>query len=96
LMRLGFLPENPETEALVSRWRDAPPEACLSSRSVDFLKRTGRTRDLDFILAHIDDLRSVFTVRDGEVHMIPMEESIALTHLPAKRDERPEEVLVDC
>ena len=56
LMSKGYLPENPETAALVSRWRDAPPEACLGSRSVDFLKRTGRTADLDFILAHIDDL----------------------------------------
>ena len=39
-----------------ARWRDAPPEACLGSRSVEFLKRTGRTTDLDFILSHIDDL----------------------------------------
>ena len=28
-----------------ARWRDAPPLACLPSRSVDFLKRTGRTAE---------------------------------------------------
>jgi 2-phosphosulfolactate phosphatase len=96
LMGRGFLPENPETAALVGRWRDAPPEACLGSRSVDFLKRTGRMRDLDFILAHIDDLQSAFTVRDGEVHMIPLEEALAPTRRPANRDERPAEVVAEC
>ena len=44
LMSRGYLPENPETAAIVGRWRDAPPDACLCSRSVDFLKRTGRLR----------------------------------------------------
>ena len=51
-------------------WRDALPSACLCSRSVDFLRRTGQLTDLDFILAHIDDLQEVFEVRDGEVKMI--------------------------
>jgi hypothetical protein len=37
---------------------------------VDFLRRTSQLRDLDFILAHIDDLRDVFEVRDGEVKMV--------------------------
>jgi 2-phosphosulfolactate phosphatase len=71
LMSQGFLPENSETAALVSRWRDAPANASLCSRSVDFLRRTGRFGDFDFIFSHIDDLRSVFAVRNGEVQMIP-------------------------
>src|SRR5579864_6217096 len=66
LMKQGYLSNNPETAALVSRWRDKPPEACLASRSVSFLKRTDRLRDLDFIFAHIDDLRAVFAVQNGE------------------------------
>jgi len=89
LMDQGYLPGNSETSALVSRWRDAPPEACLGSRSVDFLKRTGRTKDLDYILAHIDDLRHVFAVRNGEVKMIS-------GRAPVKRDEQPEEAVVEC
>src|SRR6266481_5414083 len=71
LMSRGYIPSNPQTAALVSRWRTAPPEACLCSNSVDYLRRTGQLRDLKFILAHIDDLRAVFTVRNGEVKMIP-------------------------
>ena len=62
-------PETPQTVAVIDRWRDASPEACLCSRSVDFLRRTGQLRDLDFILSHIDDLQAVFAVRDGEVTM---------------------------
>jgi 2-phosphosulfolactate phosphatase len=96
LMREGYIAENSATEALVSRWCDAPPEACLDSRSVDFLKRTGRTRDLDFIFAHIDDLHAVFAVCNGEVHMIPPEESLTPVRLPANRDEVPAEAVVEC
>jgi 2-phosphosulfolactate phosphatase len=72
LMNEGFVPGTPETQAMATRWAEAPPEACLGSRSVDFLKRTGRDKDLDFILRHIDDLRTVFTVCNGEVQMLPM------------------------
>jgi 2-phosphosulfolactate phosphatase len=72
LINRGHLPGNEQTAEIVSRWRHAPPTACLCSRSVDFLRRTSQLRDLDFILAHIDDLRGVFEVRDGEVKMIQM------------------------
>jgi 2-phosphosulfolactate phosphatase len=96
LMRKGYIPENAETASLVSRWLDAPPEACLGSRSVDFLKRTGRSADLDFILAHIDDLHSVFTVNNGEVNAIPLEDSLTPIRMPAEQDERPAEAVVEC
>lgn len=82
LMRNGYSPEDTSTASIVSRWRDAPAEACLCSNSVDFLKRTGRANDLDFILAHIDDLRNVFSVQNGEVNMIPLEQSV----FPESRD----------
>ncbi len=70
LISKGYLPEDPRTASLVDRWQDAPPSACLSSHSVDFLKRTGRLNDLNFILTHIDDLHAVFTVKKGEVKMV--------------------------
>ena len=84
LMSQGYAPENPQTAAIVSRWQDAPPKACLCSRSVDFLMRTGRLRDLDFVLTHIDDLHAVFAVRDGEVEMIPQEPPLVLPLLPVQ------------
>jgi 2-phosphosulfolactate phosphatase len=70
LMSRGHIAGSAETADIVSRWRHAPPSACLASRSVDFLRRTSQLRDLDFILAHIDDLSGVFEVRDGEVKVI--------------------------
>ena len=76
LMAKGYLPEDPRTTSIISRWRDAAPKACLCSQSVDFLKRTGRLSDLDFILEHIDDLGTVFPVENGEVKMIQKEEPV--------------------
>jgi 2-phosphosulfolactate phosphatase len=70
LMGRGYVSANLQTSQIVSRWRDAPSTACLGSRSVEFLKRTNQVRDLDFILSHIDDLRGVFAVREGEVNMV--------------------------
>ena len=42
LVSKGYLPADLQTASLVERWQDAPPSACLVSRSVDFLKRTDR------------------------------------------------------
>jgi 2-phosphosulfolactate phosphatase len=70
LMRLGYSPKNPQTYALVSRWREASPEACLCSRSVSFLKRTNRLSDLDFIFQHINDVPAAFAVQGGEVKAV--------------------------
>jgi len=81
---------------LVDRWRHEPPEASLGSRSVDFLKRTGRTDDLDFIFAHIGDLDSIFAIRDGEVHEISREESLSLTRLPDRGSKRPAGAVMEC
>ncbi len=67
LIGKGYTAESAQTDDVVRRWRDAPPTACLCSRSVDFLKRTGQLRDLDFILRHVDDLGQVFKIRNGEV-----------------------------
>lgn len=71
LMDCGYRPFDPVTSAIVDRWRDKPAEACLCSRSVAFLRRTGRLQDLDFIFSHIDDLPGVFAVQNGEVRLIP-------------------------
>lgn len=67
LMKHGYVPFNARTGTTVARWRQKPPDACLFSNSVSFLKRTGRLHDLDFIFSHIDDLNGVFAMHDGEV-----------------------------
>jgi 2-phosphosulfolactate phosphatase len=66
----GYTAYDQATTTLIDRWCRERPRSCLCSRSVAFLKRTGRVRDLEFIFSHIDDLPAVFTVRDGQVQMI--------------------------
>ena len=50
-----------------TRWRGAPPDAWLGSKSAAYLRRTGQSDDLDFILRHVDDLREIFMLHSGEV-----------------------------
>jgi 2-phosphosulfolactate phosphatase len=81
LMSLGYEAGSAFSTGIVNRWRDAPPNACLCSHSVDFLHRTGQLHDLDFILDHVDDLDQIFEVRNGEVQVVhPAEQAICQTH----------------
>lgn len=56
LVQSGFAPEDDGTLRVMQRWRGAPREAFLRSPSVDYLRRSGQLRDLDFILSHFDDV----------------------------------------
>ena len=69
LIDAGYAAEDELTSSTVNRWRTAPVEACLCSKSVAYLRRSGQTRDLDFTLQHVNDLSDVFLIRDGEVVM---------------------------
>ena len=85
----GYLPRDPETDAFMQRWSGKPPASCLCSRSVAFLKRTDRLRDLDFIFGHIDDLPAVATVSRGEVRLISGREAAPFPIAPVDHDEEP-------
>jgi 2-phosphosulfolactate phosphatase len=76
LLAAGYEPENRETVGLVARWALEDPAAILVSKSVDFLRRTGQLKDLDFILSHINDLPMVFVQEAGEVFAVASSESI--------------------
>ena len=41
----------------------------MPSPSVAYLERTGQLRDLDFILAHVDDLPAVFLLENERIVM---------------------------
>jgi 2-phosphosulfolactate phosphatase len=66
----GYAAYDQATTTIIDRWCRERPQSCLCSRSVEFLERTGRVRDLEFIFSHIDDLPAVFTVEDGQVRMV--------------------------
>lgn len=69
LIDAGYEAEDARTASIVERWGAAPVEACLCSKSVDYLRRSGQTRDLDFTLEHVSDLPHAFVMKDGEVVM---------------------------
>ena len=56
LIESGFTPEDRVTLKLITRWRGAPPHGFISSRSVEYLRRSDQLHDLHFILDHFDDV----------------------------------------
>jgi 2-phosphosulfolactate phosphatase len=77
LMQCGYTAGSASTVEVVRRWTGVPAEACTTSNSVSYLRRTNQLNDLDFILAHIDDLNASYTLRENEVVSV-VEESAAI------------------
>jgi len=71
LISAGFDPGDERTHALVERWSGAPVDAITASKSAHYLGETGQLRDLDYILAHVDDLNTVFALEGEELVMVP-------------------------
>lgn len=67
LLADGYRPADDFTERLIERWADAPADAFLVSRSAQYLRDTEQEQDLRYVLEHIDDLPSVFVLREGRV-----------------------------
>lgn len=67
LARAGFQTADETTRMVLARWEGRGVTEWRESRSVDYLTRSGQLRDLDFILAHLNDLDAVFCVEEGEV-----------------------------
>ena len=66
-MNDGFAPANAATVETVERWRGAPVDAITYGNSADYLRRSDQVRDLEFILAHVDDLADVYAMECGRV-----------------------------
>jgi 2-phosphosulfolactate phosphatase len=67
LIAAGHSPADVFTERLLDRWLDAPDESFLASRSAKYLRDTDQEHDLEYVLEHVDDLSTIFLVREGEV-----------------------------
>ncbi len=59
----GFAPADAATAGLVERWRDADVAEITRGKSAAYLRDTGQSHDIDFVLAHVDDVAA--RVRDG-------------------------------
>lgn len=63
----GYKPENEITEQIVERWRGASVDVIREGNSAAYLRRSGQTQDLDFILTHVDDLHYVYHLNNGRI-----------------------------
>jgi 2-phosphosulfolactate phosphatase len=67
LLAAGYQPQNERTSAIIARWRNMPVNAIVDGASAEYLRRTGQSRDLEFILTHVDDLDEVYRFEGDEV-----------------------------
>jgi 2-phosphosulfolactate phosphatase len=67
LIQQGFTPENEKTKEIIEHWRHAPVEIICDGNSAAYLRRSGQTQDLDFILTHVDDLHLVYQVKENQI-----------------------------
>ncbi len=74
LIEAGYRTEDENTIELVRRWSGAPVESCLEGKSAEYLRKTGQTRDLEFIRTHVNDLDSAFIFIHDEVVRVPVDE----------------------
>lgn len=67
LIEAGYKPENSSTSEIVSAWSEVDYREIAYGRSAEYLKRSGQTQDLDFILDHFDDLDIVPIMKGNEL-----------------------------
>jgi 2-phosphosulfolactate phosphatase len=67
LLRSGYGSRDSRTVQIVECWRGLSPNAWINGKSAAYLRRTGQTQDLDFILHNINDLTDVYKlISNGE------------------------------
>jgi 2-phosphosulfolactate phosphatase len=67
LIAQGYSVYDPATAEFIGRWKHAQKNDFLGSESVSYLRRSNQVRDLDFILAHFDDIDSSFMVVGDQI-----------------------------
>lgn len=67
LLNAGYTAQNEQTLTIVERWSGAPVESITNSASADYLRNTDQTKDLDFILNHVDDLNEIYRFERNQV-----------------------------
>lgn len=70
LMALGLTPQNRETADEVARWRGTLVSTIEAGPSADYLRQSGQHQDIDFVLAHVDDLDLVVAFDGMEATVI--------------------------
>jgi 2-phosphosulfolactate phosphatase len=67
LVRAGYEPQDERTSSIIEQWSGAPVSIITEGPSADYLRNSGQVRDLEYILAHIDDLDEVYRYERSQV-----------------------------
>jgi 2-phosphosulfolactate phosphatase len=67
LLEAGYTAENAETATYIEQWIDQPLDVIREGKSAAYLRSSGQEQDLEFVLAHIDDLDVVPELSGGEL-----------------------------
>jgi 2-phosphosulfolactate phosphatase len=67
LVRAGYEPQDERTSSIIEQWSGAPVSIITEGPSADYLRNSGQIRDLEYILAHIDDLDEVYRYERSQV-----------------------------
>jgi 2-phosphosulfolactate phosphatase len=67
LVKLGYVPENAETQQYIEKWSGASLDDLRHGRSAAYLQRSGQEQDIDFTLKCIDDLPIVPVLMNDEL-----------------------------
>jgi 2-phosphosulfolactate phosphatase len=66
LLDSGYQPD-PASRRLVEDWSGAPVNRITDGKSAIYLRESGQSEDLEFILGHVADLEATFEMRADEV-----------------------------
>ena len=67
IIELGYRAGSSRTSDYISQWHKVSPEEAGYGRSAEYLRKTGQGHDLEYILQHIDDLKTVPSLVNGEL-----------------------------
>ncbi len=67
LLEARFEPSNVLVQEIANRWGHASDDSFMGGHSVRYLADTGQIHDAEFVLAHVDDLDSVYEMHNGEL-----------------------------
>ncbi len=83
LLDRGFGAENARTLEEVERYRHLPVAALRNSPSARYLEESGQLGDLEFVLAHVDDVDAVAIYNGQQVSLVSAAEATEPVSLPA-------------
>src|SRR2546421_4563388 len=72
LLAVGYEPQDTRTASIVERWSGLPVEVIAEGASADYLRNSGQSRDLEYILTHVDDLDEIYRFDQGQVVKQPV------------------------